>query len=254
MHIEASEPYVANRAAIEAGQSKIEMAQERLIKRFAAAKARLDGSHEVFRDGEDEDAREDDRMLRQDYLDEARDLLQDTCIFDNLALVEIYLRKTLKPKDGSLCLDAIESFIAQRMSEVESVRYQLEASKSGYRSLKDEDWSNRAYFFLEKTLKDISFGHKLRLRAMRESDMKELASTLVSGRDREIARLLEINRREKVTRIRVTDRCEAQMQALMSLIGERAPHLLEDAHTTRDAAALAFDAKIATQEIGGSST
>lgn len=223
---------------LDAGTAQLEEGREWIIARLAAAMARVDDNHGAFYDGRASDALEDDRQLREDYLTDARDILEASRMLDNLALVAGFFRQGADEITRAMDLDAIEAFLAQREATALSVQQQLVIWRQGEDGGRDADWASRAGRFLSKVQRDIEFGHKIRLKIMRDRDFAHL----IAGRDKQIETLLDVNRTEKKRRVYLTDRAHAEMQGVLALIGAAAPELLEATHEARSTAVQAYEA------------
>ena len=137
-----------------------------------------------------------------------------------------------------MTLDAIEAFLAQREATALSVRQQLAIWKQGDDCGRDADWATRAGRFLSKVTRDIEFGHKMRLKVMRDRDFAHV----IAGRDENIANLLRVNRKEKAHRVHLTDRARAEMTGVLDAIKAQAPEILEAVYAARSKAVERFDA------------
>lgn len=233
--IESGEPCAA---VLNDGSLQIEEAREWLVMRFAAAMARVDDNHQSFFDGRAEDALDDDRQIREDYIDDAREILEASRMLDNLALTSGFFRTGSDTLTRGMTLDAIEAFLAQREATALSVRQQLAIWKQGDDCGRDADWATRAGRFLSKVTRDIEFGHKMRLKVMRDRDFAHV----IAGRDENIANLLRVNRKEKAHRVHLTDRARAEMTGVLDAIKAQAPEILEAVYAARSKAVERFDA------------
>lgn len=210
-----------------------------LAARLAGAMAKLDGEIEPFLEGRSDDAPAESAELRAEYLADARDILEATGLFDSLALSCKLMAPGTVVITEKMNLDQIEAFIARRMENLQSVELQLQGWEDGRLHYRDEEWAMRARKALDKIRRDIAFGHKLRLKVMRNEDFAEV----VAGRDQYIAQLTEAKRQERAKRLHITGRLAVEIATMKALLRERAPGLVDEMYARLDEAVTAYDAQ-----------
>lgn len=181
--------------------------------------ARADDAALAFHAGGQPGAAEVDRELRQEYMEEAHDILHGTGRIDELALMEKLVQGPSEKPKKKMTIDEVEAWIADREAKVSRIEHHLHIWDRGGFEGRDSGWADRARKAVEFTERQIRFGYNMRLSLTRE--------TLVPALEARIGQL-EIAR-------------EAETDALKAFLRERAPHLLQEAYAACDAAVSAFD-------------
>ena len=203
---------------------------------IARGMARVDEEASAFHRGGLPDASEADRALRQEYMEEAYDILRGTGRIDELALMEKLVQGAPEKPKKKMTIEEVEAWIAEREAKVSRIEHHLHIWDRGGFEGRDSSWAERARKAVELTGRQIRFGYNLRLNLTRESPdgvVRELQDRLAAA---EAGRAEE---REK--RGFLVDRYKVETQALKAHLKEHAPYLLEGAYAACDAAVDAYE-------------
>jgi len=195
--------------------------------------ARTDEAALAFHAGGEPGALDVDRDLRQEYMEEAYDILRGTGRIDELALMEKLVQGPSEKPKKKMTIDEIEAWIADREAKVSRIEHHLHIWDRGGFEGRDKGWADRARKAVDFTERQIRFGYNARLSMTRE--------TLVPALDARIGQLETAREADRDRRTHLVDRREAETKALKVFLRERAPHLLKEAYAVCDAAVSAFD-------------
>lgn len=207
-----------------------------IITLIARGIARADDAGLAFHAGGQPDAAEVDRDLRQEYMEEAHDILRGTGRIDELSLMEKLIRGASEKPKKKMTIDEVEAWVAEREAKVSRIEHHLHIWDRGGFEGRDSSWADRARKAVEFTARQIRFGYNLRLKLTREDPdhpfqgLRDQLAAAEAGRAK-----------EKEKRVFLVDRYKTENQALKAYLKERAPHLLEGAYAACDAAVDAYD-------------
>lgn len=198
--------------------------------------ARADDAGLAFHAGGQPDAAEVDRGLRQEYMEEAHDILRGTGRIDELSLMEKLIRGASEKPKKKMTIDEVEAWIAEREAKVSRIEHHLHIWDRGGFEGRDSSWADRARKAVEFTARQIRFGYNLRLKLTREAPDHPL-----QGLRDQLAAAEAARAEEKEKRVFLVDRRKVETQALKDFLRVHAPELLDEAYAACDAVVDAYD-------------